>query len=226
MPAKNRIKTYQENGYYHIYNRGVAKQPIFLDEQDYKVFLSYLKTYLSPQNNKDLQRQINQAKNWSEKHAIIRLINLKNFSKEIDLLAYCLMPNHLHLLIKQKPATAIKEFIQAIMTKYSTYFNKKYNRVGGIFQGPYKATLVKSDDQLLHLTRYIHQNPNSTRPGLVELLKYRYSSLPNYLGKFKQSWVKAAEILSFFKENHPTLSYKSFVTENQNTNLIQNIILD
>jgi putative transposase len=213
MPAKNRIKIYQENGYYHLYNRGVAKQPIFLDDQDYKVFLSYLKEYLSP----PLQGRT--LKSYpSRKH--------KNFSNEIDLLCYCLVKNHFHLLAKQQKEDGITRFVRSLITRYSMYFNNKNNRVGSVFQGRYKAVLVSSDEQLLHLTRYIHQNPDPTGPDPVGFLNYKYSSLPNYLGKFKQNWVKPQEVLKFFKQDHPTLSYQAFVTENQNKNLIQDITID
>jgi len=223
MPAKNKIKTYQKNSFYHIYNRGVAKQSIFLNSQDYKVFLSYLKLYLSPPNTNELNKRLEQTKNWQEKDKINRLKNLKNFSKDVDLIAYCLMSNHFHLLIKQKPKLAIKEFMQSLGTKYSMYFNKKYNRVGSLFQGTYKAVMIKSDEQLLHLSRYIHLNPN---PKGSNPFEYPYSSLSNYLGKINQIWIKPQEILKFFKQDHPGFSYKNFILEKENKANIQNFTLD
>src|SRR3990170_2216093 len=100
MPAKNRIKEYSENSYYHIYNRGVEKRLIFLDQQDYGVFLSYLKEYLLPKNEKELfSRLSNPTLSPKEKDKILKLLRLNNFAGEITLLAYCLMPNHFHLLI-------------------------------------------------------------------------------------------------------------------------------
>ena len=88
MPAKNVRKEYLENGYYHLYNRGVEKRIIFLDNQDYSVFLSYLKEYLIPKNEKELWDIISDAKiSWVEKEKAIKILRLNNFSKEITLLA-------------------------------------------------------------------------------------------------------------------------------------------
>jgi putative transposase len=115
MPARNAIKEYIPDTYYHIYNRGVEKRKIFLDEQDYGVFLSYLKNLLSVPKTKN------------------RSILDNNFSSEVTLLSYCLMSNHFHLLIKQKDAQAIGRMIKALCTRYSMYFNKKYDRVGKLF---------------------------------------------------------------------------------------------
>lgn len=201
MPAKNSRKTYVENGYYHVYNRGVEKRHIYLDDQDYKVFLSYLKLYLEPPN---LQGQA--LKVAPSRH-------LKNYATDITLLAYCLMPNHFHLLIKQTAFNTMNRFIQSILTKYSVYFNKKYRRVGPLFQGRYKAVLVENENQFLYLTKYIHRNPLDilpTRPGLVG---YPYSSYQNYLHNIQQIWVKPQEILGYFSRTNSSLSYKSFVED-------------
>lgn len=220
MPSRNRLKIYLENSYYHLYNRGVEKRDIFLDAQDYKTLLSYLKIYLSPTNSKD---------NTYESR------KLKNFSDSIELLAYCLMPNHYHFLIKQSPSRAIAEFMQALFTKYTIYFNRKFNRVGTLFQDRYKAVLIDTEAHLIYLTKYIHRNPNSSsRPGLEvdqnisikkspssaehtinSTLNYPYSSLHNYLGRANQSWLHTDHILPIFKS---TLDYKSFILENDEKN--------
>ena len=210
MPAKNTVKDYRADSYYHIYNRGVEKRVIFTSEKDYQVFLSYLKIYLSPRDKDSLRLNLQEASNWSEKEKIINKINLNNFSKEIDLLSYCLMPNHFHLLIKQKPTYAIKSFMQSLISKYSIYFNKQHDRVGSLFQGIYKAVRVKSESQLIYLSKYIHLNPKE------KSLTYKYSSLPNYLGKINQTWVKPGEIKSYFSKEKPNSSYLSFINEKDN----------
>jgi putative transposase len=175
MPAKNSVKQFIEDGYYHLYNRGVDKRIIFIDEQDYAVFLGYLKEYLAPPPNAG-----------SDPHSL---------SLEIDLLAFCLMPNHYHLLVKQKSKNGITKLIRAICTNYVMYFNKKYQRVGTLFQGKYKAVLVDTDEYLLHLSRYIHLNPY---PG-SDPKKYKYSSYNYYLKLKTATWLKPQEILSFFE---------------------------
>ncbi len=182
MPAKHLVKQYVTGGYYHIFNRGVEKRKIFLDEQDYKTFLSFLKLYLEP--------RISKPKDLKEAKLLKR-----SLAKEAKLLAYCLMPNHFHLLLKQETLNGMTKLTRAISTNYAMYFNTKYERVGPLFQGNYKAVLVDSEEQLLHLSRYIHLNP-------VEITKnfkdYPYSSFGDYIGKRATKWVDPKLILSYF----------------------------
>lgn len=208
MPARNIIKPYVENGYYHVYNRGVEKRVIFVDEQDTKVFLSYLKDYLSPKDWVTLMKTAsNTILSPEEKARMGQLMRMNNFAEEIELLAYCLMPNHFHLLIKQNSFRSIEKFMRSLGTRYVKYFNQKYEgRVGGLFQGAYKGVLVKSEEQLLWLTRYIHRNPTKDSPFP--------SSYPNYLGLIKQGWVKPGEILKYFSKSGFN-SYRSFVEDNK-----------
>ena len=209
MPAKNIVKIYIKNGYYHLYNRGVEKRKIFSDNQDYKVFLSYLKIYLTPPpKDQPLKR-------------------LSNHAKEISLLAYCLMPNHFHLLVKQRARDGINYFMRSLATKYSIYFNKKHKRVGPLFQGRYKAVNIETDEQLLHLSRYIHTNPSDLISARSNLAVYPYSSYKNYLGKINQLWVKPQEVLNFFSNKNSSLSYKAFVSEKEILSpAIENLTID
>jgi len=214
MPSKNEVKIYVENGYYHLYNRGVEKRNIFEDKEDYSVFLSYLKDYLLPKNTEELQKRLADPNtSYKEKDKIIKLLRLNNFANEITLVAYALAPNHYHLLIKQKSPYAIDKFSNSLITRYSMYFNRKRQRVGPLFQGVYKAVLVETNEQLLHLTRYIHLHSLRNTKGCP-------SSYQNYLGLISQEWVKPQEILSFFKTAQKTslkdiLSYQSFVEDYQ-----------
>lgn len=213
MPSKYTVKTYIENSFYHIYNRGVEKRNIFLDDQDYHVILQYLKEAFSPPPDPKTL-----LKNVSFKGSTFKGIprQVKNFSTDIDLVAYCLIPNHFHFLIKQYNKYAIKQFMQSLTTRYSMYFNKKYSRVGALFQGIYKAILVSEEPYLLHLTRYIHRNPLKH----TKILHSAYSSYGEFLGVRKTKWIKPAEILSFFNNSKTSLSitkktnsYKSFVED-------------
>ena len=142
----------------------------------------------------------------------------KNYSSQIELLAYCLMPNHFHLLIKQSSGRGIAEFMQSLTLKYVLYFNKKYKRVGGLFQSRYKSVLVESEDQFVYVSKYIHRNPIDlmpSRPGLEGggICEYKYSSCGNYVGLFSQNWVKTQEILSYFRKFKRNSDYRSFVEE-------------
>lgn len=213
MPSKNSVKEYAENSYYHIYNRGVAKQSIFIDKQDYKNFLSYLKVYLT-------QPDENLTAFPSRK--------LKNYYQELTLLSYCLMPNHFHLFVFQKETNTMPSFLQSIITKYSMYFNKKYKRVGPVFQGRYKAVMVKDENQFIYLSKYIHRNPLDIITSRPNLDAYRYSSYLNYLGLINQLWVDTTDILSYFSKLNPGAAYKNFVEETDERDLltIKDLVLD
>lgn len=208
MPSKNRVKIYAEDSFYHIYNRGVDKRTIFVDERDYGVFLSYLKTYLLPKDIEGLHALLaNPAAGPQQKHQASRLLQLNNFYGDVDLVAYCLMPNHFHFLIHQQSADAIDKFMNSLGTRYAIYFNKRHHRVGTLFQDLYKAVSVTSDEQLLHLSRYIHRNPFSIEKNG----EFRQpSSYPVYLGQTKQPWVHPKDILENFAQEGFN-SYQSFV---------------
>jgi putative transposase len=170
-------RTYQANGYYHIFNRGNNKKEIFHDAEDYTYFINLFDCYLVS-NSKYKPRWITQT-----------------YEDDIRLIAYCLMPNHFHTLIQQIPEKSISEFLQAITLKYTKYYNKKYALVGHVFQGIFKARLVVSDEDLLYVSRYIHKNAADITP---DFLSYPYSSAQFFISKKKQKpkWLHIDDIYS------------------------------
>ncbi|MFA6016697.1 MAG: transposase [Patescibacteria group bacterium] len=214
MPAKNSIKTYIENGFYHVYNRGVEKRNIFLDQQDYCVFLSYLKIYLSP-----IEKSINDinkdnSADFKNKNKIIsEIYTLNNFFNKIELVCYVLMPNHFHFELRQTNRKDIEIFMRSLITKYTMYFNRKYHRVGPLFQGRYKAVLIQNEEYFLHLSRYIHLNPREILNREQPLETYPWSSYQTYLNIIKINWIKKDIILNIFVKNtfHKFESYKIFI---------------
>lgn len=211
MPAKNSNKIYVEDGYYHIYNRGVEKRDIFLDARDYTVFTDYLKEYLSPKDEKILIKLASDPKtSYKERARISRILCLKNYNSEITLLAYCLMPNHFHLFLKQSTVDAIDRLMSSLGTRYTMYFNRSHNRVGALYQGVYKAVLMTDEAQYLHITRYIHKQGLSRSSEGEQAYP---SSYPEYLGLRQTDWVHPEEILSFFSKTNPAFSYEAFVSE-------------
>lgn len=214
MPSKNSLKLYFNDSYYHIYNRGVEKRLIFQDQQDYGVFLSYLKEYLSPKDKEALSNRLSDPLISSkERDKVLKLLRLNNFFGEINLIFYCLMPNHFHFLIKQNNAVSIDKFMNSLGTRYTIYFNRKYTRVGSLYQDVYKAVMVESDPQLLYLTTYIHRNPLTlaSQGDVWEAITSQPSSYPEYLGQRKTNWIHPEEILSFFSKTDPKNSYQNFV---------------
>lgn len=233
MPQKNSLKIYIENGCYHVYNRGVEKREIFLDEQDYKVFLHFLKQYLSPPSPQGTFLTLTGL------HPV-RPRSIQTLHDQVDLLAYCLMPNHFHFLLKQITFDGMTKLLRRVCTNYVMFFNKKYKRVGTLFQGIYKAISVDVDEYLLHLSRYIHLNPMLDRVAPCRGMKppetpadYPFSSYQNYLGNITTSWVKPKEVLSFFKTARRTslkdiLSYQSFIEDYQEDprEMLGNLIIE
>jgi len=211
MPAKNRIKLYVPGAYYHVYNRGVDKRTIFQDAQDYNVFISYLKTYLLEKDIASLNFILcDDDSTTDEKDRAIKELNLNNFCGKIQLLAYCLISNHFHFFLRQDAVDDMDHFMNSLCTRYSMYFNRKYGRVGPLFQGVYKAVMVDNDEQMIYLSRYIHRNPVGT-VKVSNLNQYHFSSYPDYLNEGNNKVVNISKILELF--NNKREDYKAFVEE-------------
>lgn len=135
-----------------------------------------------------------------------KLLSLGKY--EISMIAYCFMPNHFHFLLRQTNDKGISRFLSNFTNGYTKYFNTKHHRTGVLFQGPFKAVHVETDEQLLHLTRYIHINPVvSYITSIKELESYSWSSLSEYLQRtpdvrcerrFVEAYVKKPEIYRKF----------------------------
>jgi|SRR3989344_5372708 len=190
--------------YYHIYNRGVEKRKTFLGKKDYLRFLETLNFYrVSPQPMKlsDFRR------------GVVKYKKIDNQIQTIKIFCYCLMPNHFHLLIQQMADKGISDFMRKVTDSYTRYFNTKYERVGSLFQGSFKAKLIENDEYLLQLSKYIHRNsfPLVEWEGKV----YPYSSYGYYLKAEPHPFCDINLILSSFSKNNPILNYKSFVEESE-----------
>ena len=125
----------------------------------------------------------------------------------LDILAYVLMPNHFHFEIKELVGGGKAKFFQKLATAYTSYFNKRHDRTGRLFESKYKAVGVESGEQLIHLSRYIHTNPaysSKSETAIEDLKTYPWSSLPNYLGAREQPFCHHTEILALIgsKENY------------------------
>lgn len=165
-------KIFGKDGYFHVFNRGNAKMDIFKDDNDYKAFLFRLKENLFPEKVPE------SARKPLTSHSYVRKLLP---SGAFSLLAYCLMPNHFHLLLRQNAGLTISKLMLKVCGGYSKIFNKKYNRIGSLFQDQYKTVRVETDSQLLWLSSYIHNNPKTA--GLVkESEDWQWSSYPDYIG--------------------------------------------
>jgi putative transposase len=211
MPSPNVVKVYVPGGIYHVYNRGVEKREIFSEPRDFAVFLHYLKTSLSVSVLDGNPRSVSGSTTAK-----------CDLHSRIQLLAYCLMPNHYHLLLQQLDAKAMTELVKRVSNGYVEYFNRKYKRVGSLFQGSYKAVIVNDGPQLLHLTRYLHRNPLDLigRSNWLRLADYPYSSYQDYLGMRATDWLKPGDVLYEFRgssADSPQVAYREFVELDDNT---------
>lgn len=173
--------------FYHVYNRGVEKRNIFTQTRDYNRFLKTLFYY-----------QFAGPKPSFSKFSKSKLTTFKplNENKILEIISFCLMPNHFHFLLRQLKENGISTFISQSTNSYTKYFNTKYNRVGPLLQGTFKALRVETDEQLVHLSRYIHLNPIVS--GLSNRLAlYPWSSYKEY-AEGKGNLCAVNEILNFF----------------------------
>jgi putative transposase len=200
MPARNVIKSYVSEGYYHLYNRCPEGQTLFKTERDYAVFMRLLKRYLAPENKIDPLTHLN---------------NPSSVSDIIDLVSFSLMPTHFHFLVKQHSSNGITKFSRAIITSYALYYKNTYDHHGSLFQGKLRGILIEGESYLLHLSRYIHRNALPLLLPGTPLGSYLYSSYANFIGRKRDTWIKPGEILNYFSKKNRTLSYQSFVEEEQ-----------
>lgn len=196
--------------YYHVFNRGIARQPVFFTKRDYERFVLTLSYYRFADIPVKLSRFLQFRKDTRES-----LLNelFQNKKTITDIICYALMPNHFHLLIRQTRDKGITSFMSKAINSYTRYINTKRERVGDLFQGVFKAVHIETDEQLIHLSRYIHLNP---LVSLVikkdDFLSYPWSSFADYLtsNTSNSSFVETEFILSQFRSPK---SYKQFVLD-------------
>jgi putative transposase len=208
MAIRNLIFANEE--IYHVYNRGVEKRIIFKSPTDYTraIYTMWYYRYLKP------ELRFSYFNNLSRLEKQLYLNKLQNLSLKVEILCYCLMPNHFHMLLRQKSDTGIKSFMSAFSNSFARFFNTKYHRVGPLFQSEFKALRIEDDEQLIHLSRYIHINPATS--FLVEqnnIESYRWSSLQEYLHGNEKSFCNKTDVLDHFKS---TKEYKSFLLNQVN----------
>lgn len=197
MPSRNKIKIYLPNSVYHVYNRGVGRRRIFNESTDYAYFLNQLKAYVLPRS--DAMRELTSRCKSVESlmHKTRKISNMPCYCGKVKILAFALMPNHFHLLIKQTHIGDMTKFMRSLGTSYSMYFNLKYNRVGSLYQDIYKARLIMNDEDLLITTNYIHLNPREISKNIEN---YPMSSL-RYYRYDRPSWVSTNEALTVFRKS-------------------------
>lgn len=196
MPRINAIRPYIENTYYHVYNRGVDKAVIFCADEDYQYFIKLLHFYLTP--NKFEAETLFRKRYWRSSQ--------NDLSQDVELVSYCLMPNHFHLILKQLPDSGLTKLMKRVSASYALYFNLKYNRVGHLFESSCKARAILDDNDFIGTNAYVHRNAKDI---MRDFTKYSYSNLKDIIAGSQNSWTKTTELLSFFHDE--PMSYRDYV---------------
>lgn len=206
----NRKTALAPGEFYHVYNRGVDKRPIFLDAADYKRFVNIL--FFCNGGMSVNMREL--TRNLSKGGSLVDFIEIRG-KTFVDIGAYCLMPNHFHLLMHEKVENGITLFLKKLCTAYSMYFNTKYKRTGKLFERAFSSEHADTDQYLKYLFSYIHLNPakliepnwkdresidRSRINAFVE--NYTFSSYRNYLGEKEYSEILNAEPFPKYFEDY------------------------
>jgi len=202
------------NEYYHIYNRGTDSRNIFIDDEDRVRFTKLL--FVANGTNSFVFRDLPMG------------VVYKKFERGNEITAigaYCLMTNHFHILLKETEENGISNFMRKVLVGYSSYFNKKYKRTGHLFEGPFKAKHLDTDEYLKYIFSYIHLNPVKIidpkwkENGITDkqkaeeyLDKYHYSSYQEYLSKTRPESVIINKI-PFPEYFQDTKEFKDFIDD-------------
>lgn len=194
---------------YHVFNRGIDHRPTFTDKREFQramLILSYYSFSTPPVKLSQFLQLANEDRDNI-------FLNLKKENKKlIEIICFCLMPNHFHLLLKQAEDKGISKFLSNIQNSYTRYFNIKNERVGPLFLDQFKAVLIQTDEQLLHVSRYIHLNPLTSYvvKDFESLKRYPWSSLGEYLGTTNSEICSTDLVLGFFKNK---IDYERFLKD-------------
>ncbi|OGK45561.1 hypothetical protein A3I50_03535 [Candidatus Roizmanbacteria bacterium RIFCSPLOWO2_02_FULL_37_9] len=196
---------------YHVFNKTIDQKRLFEDKDLCQMFLNIIwhyrstNSYLRFSNFKKLPEEL--RKPYAKK------INDKR-SFRISILAYCIMPTHYHFLLRQNQNTGISRFVSQIQNSFTRYFNRKHERSGPIFLQTFKSKPIISEEQLKHISRYVHLNPYSGRiiTLIEDVREYPWSSFSDYISLSKAKLSEPENVLSFFKNNKER--YRKFVLDN------------
>jgi len=218
------------NEIYHVYNRGVDKRVIFTSSEEYSYFLHALYIFNSEVSKQNVSRKFkndsitkpNTSSN-NEGGPTSIIIEKMNDEKLVEVLAFVLLPNHYHLLLRQVTDNGISKFMQKIGTGYTMFFNEQHCRSGSLFQGKYKFVHIQNQNQLFYIPHYIHLNPiqhmlntsTETEDVLEYLYNFKWSSFQNYVGK-----KNFTSILNIFSIRNLFSNEKDYIKD------IKNIIID
>ncbi len=199
-----------EGEFYHVYNRGIRKMTICHDAEDYARLL-YLTLHShgvhQPYNLR--RRTANYLARASFGISDRGIIDITN-SRKADLVAFALMPNHLHLILYEKRQGGISLYMQRVLNAYTKYYNERYGTSGHLFEGKFKRVHIESNKQLLHVSAYVHRNPREIKARFRKEDKYPWSSLQDYVEHNR--WGRLIDFKPILGQFKGTKEYSKFVS--------------
>jgi len=210
---------------YHVYNRSVASQPIFDNKYNLNRFLNIIDFYRFSNTGLRFSHFDRMDKKIQNKF----LESLYDSPLQIEIYALCIMSNHYHFLIKQLSDNGIGKFASNIQNSFAKYYNLKTKRFGAIFQSPFKAVRIESEEQLTHTARYIHLNPITSfiLREFDELTDYPSCSLVDYISKSPRPFIETSLLLNLFGSKKKLEEFTSDQVEyQQNLEVIKHLAID
>lgn len=221
-----RIFPFATNEIYHVFNRTIARQPLFLSHHEYKRAYALIEYYRY--NHPPLRfSHVQLCTDAVRKQYYERLE--QNHSRRVSIHAFCLMPNHFHFLLHQNCDNGIQTFMSDVQNSYAKYFNQRHDRSGALFQSSFKGVHIETQEQMLHVARYIHINP--TTSGMLkrdsDLANYEWSSYFDYLGKRLHSFVDKQLVLSGFSTLSAFIAFTNDqITYQKQLAIMRHILID
>jgi len=191
---------------YHVFNRGIDHRPTFVGRRE----LGRGKELINFYQFQNLPVRYSVFQFWSIEKQLAFFQSQREKGKHlVDIIAYCLMPNHFHILLRQSVEGGISRYLSNFQNSYTRYYNTRKRRVGPLFLDQFKAVRIENDEQLFHVSRYIHLNPLTSYvvKAVEELTNYQWSSLPEYLGNKGDEVLDTKIILTAFKGKNAFTSF-------------------
>lgn len=204
-------RQFREGEYYHLYNRGMGKRSIVRDEADKKRFLFSILYYQSSHSFTNVARLVKQYETSIgfpiKAHDLEEILT----GRTVELVCFCLMPNHFHLLVQEKEGGGISAYMQRVQNAHTRYMNIKHEMSGHLFENRYKAVHVKDNHQLLYLSAYIHRNPRELKAWKEKYFEYPWSSLQDLTEANRWGGLLEADSIAEQFAAEPDSNYADFV---------------
>ena len=204
-------RNFGEEEYYHVYNRGTRKSNLFKSEADYKRFLFGLLHYQSPYPLSNVRRYVENFDSISGFPVPAAILSEIQQSRGVDLVAFSLMPNHFHLILKERIPSGISLYMHRLSVAYTHYFNTRYETSGHVFEDRYKAKHIPDNNYLLYLSAYIHRNPVELKAWKDKLFEYPWSSLQDFTEGNRWGGLLQSDIIADQFEMEENSNYRDFI---------------